>query len=92
MPPIPCRWPNCTLNLILRARWALIFGKVKNSGSYYQFGVTLPFIVAKNLTLTPGVAYTRGFDNSYQISGQPDFDNGAAVGRVVMSLSLGYTF
>jgi hypothetical protein len=66
--------------------------KVKNSGSYCQLGVTLPFTLAKNLTLTPGVAYVQGFDNRFQISGQPDTDNHAAVGRAVMSLSLGYTF
>jgi len=66
--------------------------RVKNSGSYYQLGVTLPFALPKNFTLTPGVAWVQGFDNRFRISGQPDSDNGAAVGRVVFSLSLGYSF
>ncbi len=66
--------------------------KVKNRGSYFQIGVTLPFTLPKNLTLTPGVAYAQGFDNRFQISGQSDSDNGAAVGRAVLSLSLSYSF
>jgi uncharacterized protein (TIGR02001 family) len=66
--------------------------RVKNSGCYYQVGVALPFTLTKHLKLTPGVAYTDGFDNKFKVSGQPDAENGAAVGRVVATVGLTYTF
>jgi len=66
--------------------------RVKNSGSYYQIGVALPFSLNDRLKFTPGVAYTEGFDNKFEVSGQPDTDNNAAVGRVVATVSLSYTF
>ena len=66
--------------------------KVKNSGSYYQVGVALPFTLAERLKLIPGVAYAQGFDNKFEVAGQPDANNSAAVGRVVATISLIYTF
>lgn len=66
--------------------------RIKNSGSYYQVGVALPFTLNKHLTFTPGVAYTEGFDNNFEVSGQPDTDNDAADGRVVVTASLSYSF
>jgi uncharacterized protein (TIGR02001 family) len=66
--------------------------RVKNTGSYYLIGVALPFSLADHLKFTPGVAYTEGFDNHFEVSGQPDAENGAAVGRVVATISLNYTF
>lgn len=66
--------------------------KVKNSGSYYQVGVALPFTLNEHLKLIPGVAYAQGFDNKFEVAGQPDENNSAAVGRVVATISLSYTF
>lgn len=66
--------------------------RVENSGSYFQLGVALPFAINERLTFTPGLAYTEGFDNKYEVSGEPDADNSAAEGRFVLTVSLSYSF
>lgn len=66
--------------------------RIRNSGSYYQIGVSLPFEIGEHLTITPGVAYAEGFDNYYKSSGAPREKNTSAVGRVVASFSVTWTF
>ncbi len=66
--------------------------RVKNRGSYYQIGVALPFELSKELKLTTGVAFAEGFDNYFTSPGVPRTENTAAVGRVVATVSLAFTF
>jgi uncharacterized protein (TIGR02001 family) len=66
--------------------------RVKNYGNYFQVGVSLPFEITKNLSITPGVAYTEGFCNYYDDSASPKESNGYAEGHVVGSLSMALSF
>jgi uncharacterized protein (TIGR02001 family) len=66
--------------------------KVKNTGSYYLIGLTMPFELAKHVKLTPGITYTEGFENYFESEGSPRINNSAAVARVVGTLSLSLSF
>ncbi len=66
--------------------------RVENTGSYYLIGLTMPFEIAKHVKVTPGVAYTEGFENYFEGSGSPRIDNSAAVAHVVGTLSLSLSF
>jgi uncharacterized protein (TIGR02001 family) len=65
---------------------------VKNWGNYYLVGVSMPFTVGKSGKLTVGVAYTKGSSNFYKQGSDPKVENGAAVGRGVVTISYGITF
>jgi uncharacterized protein (TIGR02001 family) len=64
----------------------------KNYGTYWLVGVAAPFQFTKNSKLTVGVAYTKGSDNYIKQGGTPKFENSAAVGRGVVSVSYAYSF
>ena len=66
--------------------------ELKNRGDYFQIGVSSPFQLAENLTLTAGVAYHRGFNNRYESASSPTERNPDAVGRWVVSLSCASSF
>jgi hypothetical protein len=63
----------------------------KNSGNYYLVGVKAPYAI-KDSTLTLGVAYTKGSDNTIEHANFPTIDNPDAAGRTVITLSFGHTF
>lgn len=66
--------------------------ELNNRGDYFQIGVSSPFQLAENLTLTAGVAYHRGFNNRFESAGSPAERNPDAVGRWVASLSCSSSF
>lgn len=66
--------------------------RVENCGSYFQIGVALPFKLGEQATMTTGLAYAVGFENYYTSAGSPRTENSAAVGRVVATVSLAFTF
>ena len=66
--------------------------RVENTGSYFQIGVALPFKLSEHATLTTGVAYAAGFENYLTSAGSPRSENSAAVGRVVATVSLAFSF
>jgi hypothetical protein len=64
----------------------------KNWGNYYLVGVAAPFQVSANSKLTVGLAYTKGSDNFVKIGTDAKFENSAAVGRGVITVSYAITF
>ena len=64
----------------------------KNWGNYWLVGVAAPFQIGPTSKLTVGWAYTKGSDNFVKFGGTPKFENSAAVGRGVVTLSYAYTF
>jgi len=64
----------------------------KNYGNYWLLGVAAPFQLTKNGKLTVGVAYTKGSDNFIKQGTSPKFENTAAVGRGVVTISYAITF
>jgi uncharacterized protein (TIGR02001 family) len=65
---------------------------VKNYGNYVLGGVTLPFQVTKDSKITLGWAYTKGSDNFIKVGRTAKFENSAAVGRGVATISYIVTF
>ena len=66
--------------------------KAKNWGDYYSVGVAMPFQVSTGSKLTLGVAYTKGSNNYVKIGTDHRFENTAAVGRAVFTLSYAISF
>jgi uncharacterized protein (TIGR02001 family) len=64
----------------------------KNWGNYYLVGVSAPFAITKNSTLTAGIAYTKGTQNYFKHGEYPRTMNTAAVGRAVFSVSYTYSY
>lgn len=64
----------------------------KNYGNYWLAGVAMPFQLTKTSKLTVGVAYTKGSDNFIKQGSSPKFENTAAVGRGVVTISYAITF
>ncbi|MFI5358317.1 MAG: hypothetical protein ACHQ4G_13380 [Opitutales bacterium] len=64
---------------------------VKNKGTYWLFGVAVPFTVSKDTKIIVGAAYTEGSSNTFEQAGVTT-KNTAAVGRGVFSLSYAITF
>ena len=65
---------------------------MKNWGSYWLVGITLPFQINKESKLSIGWAYTEGRDNFLKQGSAPKFVNGGAVGRGVATVSYAFTF
>jgi hypothetical protein len=65
--------------------------EVKNKGSYFSFGATMPFVPAKDAKFTVGVAWVKGFSNTFEQGGSK-VDNTAAVSRVVVTLNYAISF
>jgi hypothetical protein len=66
--------------------------KTKNYGNYVQFGVSAPFAINDASKFIVGVAYANGTGNYYKQGSAPKYENTAAVGRVVVTLSCSFTF
>jgi hypothetical protein len=64
----------------------------KNYGNYWLVGVAAPFQLTKSGKLTVGFAYTKGSDNFIKQGSSPKYENTAAVGRGVVTISYAYTF
>jgi len=64
----------------------------KNYGNYWLAGITLPFQITKDAKLSIGWAYTKGSDNFFKQGSRPKFENTAAVGRGVATISYSMTF
>lgn len=64
----------------------------KNYGDYWLVGVAAPFQITKSGKLTVGLAYTKGSNNFIKQEGSPKFENTAAVGRGVLTVSYAITF
>jgi uncharacterized protein (TIGR02001 family) len=65
---------------------------MKNTGSYFLAGVSMPFQVTKDSKVVLGYAYTKGSDDYLKQGTAPRFVNTAAVGRGVLTLSYAITF
>jgi len=65
---------------------------VKNWGNYYSIGFSVPVALTKTAKLTWGLAYTKGTSNYLKAGSDPRSENTAAVGRLVGTLSLSYSF
>ena len=63
-----------------------------NYGDYYLGGVSMPFQITKESKIALGYAYTKGTGNYFKTSGSPKWQNPAAVGRGVATLTYTYTF
>lgn len=66
--------------------------KTKNWGDYWQVGLTMPFEITKTSKLILGAAYTKGSGNFVKTGTTPKFENSAAVGRGVFSISYAMSF
>lgn len=66
--------------------------RVTNRGDYWLVGVSVPFTFSTRSTITLGVAYAEGFNNTYEQVGAPREKEPNAVGRVVVTLSYAITF
>jgi uncharacterized protein (TIGR02001 family) len=66
--------------------------EVKNRGDYFQAGVSTPCKLTDKIAITFGLTYCRGFNNRYESTGSPSFDNTDAVGRIVASISCSSSF
>jgi uncharacterized protein (TIGR02001 family) len=64
----------------------------KNWGNYWLAGITLPFQVTKDTKLSIGWAYTKGSQNFLKQGTFPKFENTAAVGRGVVTVSYAISF
>lgn len=65
---------------------------LKNYGNYWLLGVALPFQVTKESKIILGWAYTKGSDNYLKLGKTPKYENTAAVGRGVVTVSYAYSF
>lgn len=65
---------------------------VKQVGTYWLVGVSMPYQITKEAKLTVGFAYTKGEDAYFKQAGVPKSGNSLAVGRGVFSVSYAYTF
>lgn len=65
---------------------------VRNWGSYWSAGVSVPFQLTANSKLTLGFAYVRGYDNFTKQASFPKVENSLAVGRGVVSLAYSMSF
>jgi hypothetical protein len=63
----------------------------RNRGNYWWLGVAAPFQINPRARLTLGGAYTKGSENFVQIGAVPQFENTAAVGRGVGTISCAFT-
>jgi len=66
--------------------------KTKAWGDYYSFGVSTPYTITKNSTLTVGVAFTEGSGAYFKQAGSPRVSNTAAVRRTPITVSYAWTF
>lgn len=66
--------------------------RLRNWGDYWLLGVTLPFSLSRQSTLTLGFAYTDGADNYFRQGGGPRERNDGAVGRGVASVAYALAF
>jgi uncharacterized protein (TIGR02001 family) len=64
----------------------------KAYGNYWLAGVSMPFTVSKAGVLTVGLAYTEGSGAYFKQSGVAKVLNTEAVGRLVGTVSLAWTF
>jgi uncharacterized protein (TIGR02001 family) len=65
---------------------------VKNYGNYYSVGLAAPFQLNSSSKLTVGLAYVKGSDNFLKYGTDAKFENSAAVGRGVLTISYALTF
>ncbi len=65
---------------------------VKNWGDYWSAGVAVPYQIFRNQKLTVGFLYTKGSGNYLKQGTAPKTQNGAAVGRGVVTVSYAITF
>lgn len=65
---------------------------VKQVGTYWLVGVSVPFEITKESKLTVGFAYTKGENAYFKQAGSGKTPNDLAVGRGVVSISYAYTF
>jgi uncharacterized protein (TIGR02001 family) len=65
--------------------------KFKNTGSYWQAGIAIPYEFSDNSSLTVGWYYTKGLDNNFHEEGEK-IKNPDAVGRGVFNVSFSYRF
>lgn len=72
--------------------WENTSPAMKNWGDYYLVGVTLPYQITSNSKLSIGLAYTKGESNFLKQGTTPKYENTAAVGRGVVTVSYALTF
>jgi uncharacterized protein (TIGR02001 family) len=65
---------------------------VQQGGKYWSAGVSMPFTVTKNSTLTFGWLYTKGYNGYYKEGGYAAFANPLTTGRGVFSASYAWSF
>ena len=65
--------------------------RTKNWGNYYLVGVSAPFKVGKNSTLSLGYAYTKGTGNYLKVGNEPQQSTGVA-GHGVVTVSYSLSF
>ncbi len=81
-----------TYGTFLMREYAPTTPDIKNWGDYWLVGVSLPFQVTSNSKLVVGISYTKGERNYLKQGSDPKFENSAAVGRGVASVSYSVSF
>lgn len=85
-------WTACVGTFMDRNYYNGIDSNEKNWGNYYLVGVSAPYAITKNSTLTAGIAYTKGTQNYFKHATFPRTKNQAAAGRAVFSVSYTYSY
>ncbi|HVW21124.1 MAG TPA: hypothetical protein VHC86_07890 [Opitutaceae bacterium] len=61
-------------------------------GDYYSYGISTPYTITKNSTLTVGVAFVEGSGAYFKQAGSPRVSNTSAVRRTPITVSYAWTF